>query len=96
MALRDGGQRLRAAIEDNAAELVAALQALAAAGCAEPPWNTAAFQGAALRFIDAEGRPQARAHACMHGSPPSPPSLLRLLSHADGHLSHICSQCVTW
>ena len=68
MALRDGGQQLRAAVEDNAAELVAALQALAAAGRAEPPWNAAAFHGAALRFIDPEGRPQV--HACPALLPP--------------------------
>lgn len=60
MALSDGGERLRGAIGDTASQLVSALQALAAGGGSEPPWNAAAFEGAALRFIDAEGRPQAR------------------------------------
>ena len=59
MALRDGGERLRASVAQGAAELVGALQALAAVGKLEPPWNAAAFHGASLHFIGCEGRLQA-------------------------------------
>ncbi len=60
MRLKDGGERLRAAVTAAAAELAAALRALEATGKAEAPWAPSAFQGPTLSFIDAEGRTQVR------------------------------------